>query len=530
MSEDIFVLDINNQRIVRRTVDLVYVSQYATPTGIRPSLLVTNIHIFYCAEAGGTYAGRIVQLLKSDFSVAGYIDLPLDWAYNSISFAIDGKYLYIGKDLYPNIRKYLLSDLSFIEEITTLYANTSMCTDGTYLYACGSNYLTKFLLSDFSVVTSIYLYSGASVATNDGVYLYLAQTYSYKLTKRLCSDLSEVVTIGSFGFGNLEFIYPTGVTLDSTYIYVTDIGSSIDLDDKIKKYLQSDLSYVSEIGTTGSGDDQFNYPFSVGYNVREFLPSVILSDSKTLENSKVSLCYNNILTATSLTLIGGVEDSSFPLWRLYDGNISRNFKSADSTSVELLITQPTDSIQSIDCLVIPEGHNLNGATITLMVSDDGIWYDYILEPWVQSDGNLIAILWEAIQKKYIKVTISGISPNTKLSELVLGLTYTWELNPFFTLSHANEHNVEPKTTSDGHDRFVVTGKTKRARRYRVLYSKETQKNNMLLFNNAWAGKNPFWLYDVEGNWIFGKLVSPINLIRRGSNTWEFSFDFLEVIS
>jgi PKD repeat protein len=67
--------------------------------------------------------------------------------------------------------------------------------------------------------------------------------------------LSYVSKIGSSGSGDNQFNNPRGITTDGTYLYVADSSNH-----RIVKRLCTDLSYVSKIGSSGSGDDQFNNP------------------------------------------------------------------------------------------------------------------------------------------------------------------------------------------------------------------------------------------------------------------------------
>ena len=64
--------------------------------------------------------------------------------------------------------------------------------------------------------------------------------------------MSFISKIGTYGSGDDQFDQPYGVATDGTYIYVADTGNY-----RIVKRKASDLSFVSKIGTPGSGDDQF---------------------------------------------------------------------------------------------------------------------------------------------------------------------------------------------------------------------------------------------------------------------------------
>ena len=93
-----------------------------------------------------------------------------------------------------------------------------------------------------------------------GTYIYVADTYNHRIVKRLASDLSFVSKIGSQGSGNDQFDRPRGIACDDTYLYVADTYNC-----RIVKRKKSDLSFVSKIGDSGSGDDQFNNPGGIAF-------------------------------------------------------------------------------------------------------------------------------------------------------------------------------------------------------------------------------------------------------------------------
>ena len=71
---------------------------------------------------------------------------------------------------------------------------------------------------------------------------------NHRIVKRLASDLSYVSQIGSSESGNDQFSSPYGIGYAKSYIYIADTYN-----DRIVKRLASDLSYVSEIGVSGDG-------------------------------------------------------------------------------------------------------------------------------------------------------------------------------------------------------------------------------------------------------------------------------------
>ncbi len=77
--------------------------------------------------------------------------------------------------------------------------------------------------------------------------------------QKLDSFGQYVSKFGSFGSGNGQFYYPTGIVADSSdNIYVVDTGNN-----RILKFSSSG-QYVSQFGSSGSGNGQFSSPRDIG--------------------------------------------------------------------------------------------------------------------------------------------------------------------------------------------------------------------------------------------------------------------------
>ncbi|MDP2168402.1 MAG: hypothetical protein Q8J64_08745 [Thermodesulfovibrionales bacterium] len=243
----------------------------------------------------------------------------------------------------------------------------------------------------------------------------------------------------------------------------------------------------------------------------------------------IKCCYENILETSVVTLSAGTEDAGFPLYRLYDRGIVRFFKTTAAVTTTVKVDQGGSPIR-VDRLLIPAGHNLDGMTLGIEYSDDGISYTPAVAMWVQEGTALIEKSWPAESRRYWRFTISGPSSAPRITELFLTRSYEWEkdpahlsgpLEPFF--------NAERDETSSGQGRHLINGSAKRQRLYHVSGAWEVQKNNILGLNAAWAGSKPFFLCDHEGVWMFGELRKPINLKETAYQEYGFDFDFLEVI-
>ncbi len=92
---------------------------------------------------------------------------------------------------------------------------------------------------------------------SDGTYLYVADMMNDRIVKLNAVDLSFVANLGSSGTGNGQFVQPSDVATDGTNIWVADSGNS-----RVQKLTVAG-AYVAKLGTSGAGADQFSRPFGI---------------------------------------------------------------------------------------------------------------------------------------------------------------------------------------------------------------------------------------------------------------------------
>lgn len=241
--------------------------------------------------------------------------------------------------------------------------------------------------------------------------------------------------------------------------------------------------------------------------------------------------YINILESGAVTLAAGTAHASFPLYRLHDRNIGRVFKTTAAVTTEVLVDQGASGNLAVDQLLIPPGHNLDGETLDIKYSDNDSDYYEAVSQWVQSGSGLIDKSWSSITHRYWKFIVTSPSNAPEIPELFLTSTYEWERDASKRDSgpYDPEFNVLAEQTAAGHNRFLVRGSAKKRRRYHAPNVGETQKDNLVTMNDAWAGAVPFWLKDHEGVWIYGRLRAPIALKPVTYQRYSFDFDFVEVL-
>ena len=90
-------------------------------------------------------------------------------------------------------------------------------------------------------------------------FLYVVDTLNDRLKKHLSADaMTYVSKIGSTGTGDDEFNAPQAICNDGTYLYICDRANH-----RIVKRKVSDLSFVAETGSVGAGTGQFNSPWGI---------------------------------------------------------------------------------------------------------------------------------------------------------------------------------------------------------------------------------------------------------------------------
>jgi sugar lactone lactonase YvrE len=329
----LYVCDVYNYRIKKHLCsDLSYVSQIGTfgsgndqfdwevYTPIKTTIDGTHLYVY------DGYNSRIKKLLCSNLSYVSELLIPGSGP-GDITIETDGTYLYVSPIRWAidsdRIKKYSCSDLSHVSDAvqTEHFSTFSYFVANNFLYAACSyggeeNFIAKYSLPDLQFIKSSwklapfvfgydyfdinsidsdskyiyfietktnrliksslpsgnyicsnyyalgdyndYLFSPYSFVATDGAHVYVTHANFGFILKLLCSDLSYVSQIGSTGTGNDQFDFPLCITTDGTYLYVCDSGNN-----RIKKHLCSDLSYVSKIGSTGTGNDQFDFPLCI---------------------------------------------------------------------------------------------------------------------------------------------------------------------------------------------------------------------------------------------------------------------------
>ena len=116
-----------------------------------------------------------------------------------------------------------------------------------------------WLLCSGDILTSVEAAATYTMEINYDGFLFVLDTLNDRLKKHLSADaMTYVSKIGSTGTGDDNFATPQAICNDGIYLYICDRQNH-----RIVKRKASDLSYVTEIGSVGTGDDQFNQPWGI---------------------------------------------------------------------------------------------------------------------------------------------------------------------------------------------------------------------------------------------------------------------------
>jgi hypothetical protein len=248
----------------------------------------------------------------------------------------------------------------------------------------------------------------------------------------------------------------------------------------------------------------------------------------------IKTAHINILEPSVVSLSAGAEDAAYPLYRLYDRRIGRLFKASGASDLAVLVDQGASGAQAVDRLLIPSGHNLSGMALSLEHSSDGSSWTPAVAAWTGASG-LIDKPFTSVASRYWRFKVTGPASPPELAELFLTSTDRWEgTAPRPSAPAEDLMNAEAAATASGHDRFLLHGEPRRQRTYKVEACGNAQVAGVLTLYGAWKGARPFWLYDHDGQWIFGRLAAPLDVRESGEKAyalpWAYDFNFLEVLA
>lgn len=242
--------------------------------------------------------------------------------------------------------------------------------------------------------------------------------------------------------------------------------------------------------------------------------------------NNIKICYKNILEKAQITILTGDEDPNYPLYRIYDRDIGRYFRTNSPTNLKLKLVF-SDNIL-IDRIIIPSGHTLNGTTITIKYIENDIENNILT--FSQSDSNIIDRSFTPINKSQYIIEITNATDKISFTELFLTETYTFERNPVLPFGFLDKvYNVRNEIDIYGRDRFYEYGPPKERREYTLYNVNYSQVMKILELLNETGMKKPFFLYDHNSQIIYGKLIEEPNIKQTAYDRYSLTLKFLEVL-
>lgn len=243
----------------------------------------------------------------------------------------------------------------------------------------------------------------------------------------------------------------------------------------------------------------------------------------------IKTAWENILEGSAVTLGAGAEDPACPLYRVHDRNMGRLFRASAPGTVIVRAVQPASAVRPADRLIIPAGHELAGATLTVRSSADDVTYTPVAGPFAAADG-IITREWASVAHRYWEVEISSPLAPAGLAEVFLTSTLAWTHQPARPSGpHGLIPNVTRTPTASGAERYVLHGPPRRTRSYAVPRCAEAQRAGIEALEAGCEGARPFWLLDHDGAWIHGRLTHSPGLREVGPGAYAYEFEFTEVL-
>ena len=302
-----------------------------------------------------------------------------------------------------------ITDLSFFNQFNTEVGSTRVANDGTFLYVTDFDNHAVII---YDINTNEQVGTFGSIGTADGEFInpvgifvhgdliYVVDSGNNRVQIFNRQSRTYRAKFGVLGTGNGEFTNATGIVANSDFIYVLDstrlqlfdvktlayINSITGLstpqglaisdsklyitdtgNDNIRVYNKDTLAFLNTIGTTGSGDGQFNNPVNVSVDssniyvldgTNEEISSFLISDETFVSKSSG----NGLSSPTGLSVSGNY------LYAIDKGN-SRVVifnRSGGSEVVPILVSDnPDDVVYTSHGITTGHGvltiHGLSGA-------------------------------------------------------------------------------------------------------------------------------------------------------------------------
>jgi len=247
--------------------------------------------------------------------------------------------------------------------------------------------------------------------------------------------------------------------------------------------------------------------------------------------SLIRLATANLLEAASSVTDTGTPTTGYPITRLYDRNVAREYRITEDVARETIATGGVSAI-SINALIIAAGHNVGGLAYTLEKSANGSSWTTVSTGTLPEGAGIIVVEFAATTGAYWRLTLPT-NQDVAMTELLLTEIYTVERNPARPGGALETRlNVSTEETGAGSAKYIEHGPARRRRSYEwqgPATISATMATEMKTRLDALGGTKPFFLCDHAGVWIWGNIEEPVAPMEVAAGRFTMSMNFIEVL-
>lgn len=213
---------------------------------------------------------------------------------------------------------------------------------------------------------------------------------------------------------------------------------------------------------------------------------------------------NLLELADSVTVTSA--DPSAPAYRLYDRLFDVPWTAINTAEQIIKVDQGTLG-QEVNALVIPQDHNLAGATIMWQratVDNDGSYVN-VIPPWMQAGEGLILKLGTH-SDRFQRLKITGAAAPPQMGELYLTNLHTFRA-PDFGSRRATQYNVRRNVGTGGRPSYVKLGPSYTVLSYEMPSILLEDEAFYQAWFEAWDGGKPFFMTDHTGRIFFAEILT-----------------------
>lgn len=382
----------------------------------RPSLLYKNW--LFIAGAHDTGCGLIIIDINT-MEIVKQVFLSSTFYQSAVSMLSDGTYYYMSFSSGGLLVRGLLETGEVVNTtIQAIGATRAMCVDENYIYIASSTgriyKIDKITLTILQ--TGNVIYNSPFDIKCVGDFLYITGTGTVPNTGAIVkvakSNINTIVATSSNLYNN-EVVWR--LLVDGIYIYTASATG------KVKKWLLSDLSYVSDFFTTTN-----NNPI---YTIKKALNNFWIGDSlgTTYRVSETGDLLSVSKTSTSPNFILEIDESNQMLYRNASDDITiakyqiiDNLKNNTSTTV--IKTADLITLNTVGAWVNTV-YTLNGMSMTCNTLSTGYLRQLSFTGTTTADSEFIIHNFDANKKLAASTNyiLNGVKPTDSLSTVFVRL-------------------------------------------------------------------------------------------------------------